>query len=106
MPSPRTYRADRGTAGAARDAALAFARKRGDDPGLHGLVGEMENELAAATLAHRDMVEAAGSCANPGPETTNRVIIGRTLVCAAATRGVDKAMAIVGGSAFYRAAGP
>ena len=105
MPLPLIYAAYLGIAEAARDSALAFARKRGDDPGLQNLVGEMENELAAATLAHRDMVAAAGSCANPGPETTNRVVIGRTLVGAAVARVVDKALDIVGGSAFYRAAG-
>src|SRR5262249_9877138 len=89
MPLPVIYATYLGIAEAARDKALAFARNRGGDSGLEILVGEMENELAAATMAHRDMVETAASCTSPGPETTNRVIIGRTLVGAATIRVVE-----------------
>jgi alkylation response protein AidB-like acyl-CoA dehydrogenase len=65
----------------------------------------MENELASARMAHRDMVEAADSCEDPGPETTNRIMIGRTLVGRAVTHVVEKAMEVAGGSSFYRASG-
>jgi alkylation response protein AidB-like acyl-CoA dehydrogenase len=80
-----------------------FARKRPDVPGLPYLVGEMENELATARMAHRDMVEVAEACEEPGPQTTSRIMIGRTLVGRAAVRVVEKAMEVTGGSSFYRA---
>jgi acyl-CoA dehydrogenase len=84
---------------------LKLVRKRTNDPDLGYLIGEMENELAAAKYAHRDMVEAAACCEEPGPETTNRVMVGRTLVGRAAVRVVEKAMEAVGGSSFFRASG-
>jgi len=90
------------------DAAVSLrrpARQRADDPGLVNLVGEMENDLAAARMAHRDMVEAAAACEQPGPEITNRVLIARTLTGRAAIRVVEKAMEVAGGAAFFRAAG-
>ena len=105
MPLPLIYAVYLGIAEAARDIALTSVRKRRDDPELAPLVGEMENELASARFAHRDMVEAAERCEQPGPETTNRIMIGRTLVGRAAIAAVEKAMEIVGGGSFYRAAG-
>jgi alkylation response protein AidB-like acyl-CoA dehydrogenase len=105
IPLPLIYAVYLGIAEAARDAALTFARKRRDDPDLPYLVGEMENELAAARLAHRDMVEAAACCEEPGPETTNRIVIARTLVGRAVSRVAEKAMEAVGGSSFYRVSG-
>jgi alkylation response protein AidB-like acyl-CoA dehydrogenase len=105
IPHPLIYAVYLGIAEAARDAALALVRKRPEDPGLPYLVGEMENELATARMAHRDMVEAADGCEEPGPETTNRIIVGRTLVGRAVIRVVEKAMEAVGGGSFYRAAG-
>lgn len=105
IPLPLIYAVYLGIAEATRDAALTAARKRADEPGLVDLVGEMENELAAAGIAHRDMVEAADGCAEAGSQTTNRIMIGRTLVGRATTSAVQKALEVVGGSAFYRAAG-
>jgi alkylation response protein AidB-like acyl-CoA dehydrogenase len=104
MPLPLIYGVYLGIAEAARDGALAAARQR-RDPELAPLLGEMENELAAARFAHRDMVEAAESCEQPSSEITNRIMIGRTLLGRAAIRVLEKAMESVGGSAFYRAAG-
>jgi alkylation response protein AidB-like acyl-CoA dehydrogenase len=49
------------------------------------------------------MVEAADQCVEPGPQTTNRIMIARTLVGRAAVRVVEKAMETIGGSSFYRA---
>jgi len=104
IPLPLIYAVYLGIAEAARDTALTLARKR-RDPELAHLVAEMENELAAARFAHRDMVEAAERCDDPGPQTTNRIMIGRTLLGRAAVRVVEKAMEAVGGSSFYRASG-
>ena len=105
IPLPLIYAVYLGIAEAARDAALALVRNRSADPGLLTVVGEMENELAVARMAHRDMVEAADRCAEPGAEITNRIMIARTLTGRAAIEVVEKAMEAVGGSAFYRAAG-
>jgi len=105
IPLPLIYGVYLGIAEAMRDAALASARKRRDDRDLVALVGAMENELAAARLAHRDMVEAAAGCEQPGPEITNRIATGRTLTGRAVARVADLAMEAVGGGAFYRAAG-
>ena len=105
IPLPLIYAVYLGVAEAARDQALAAARRRADDPGLVNLVGEMENDLAAARTAHRDMVEAAAACEQPGPEITNRILIARTLTGRAAIRVVEKAMEVAGGAAFFRAAG-
>jgi acyl-CoA dehydrogenase len=105
IPLPLIYAVYLGIAEAARDAALTLTRKRRDDPELAPLIGEMENELTVARLAHRDMVQAADCCEEPGPETTNRIVIARTLVGRAVTRVLEKAMEGVGGSSFYRVSG-
>jgi alkylation response protein AidB-like acyl-CoA dehydrogenase len=101
IPLPLVYAVYLGVAEAAYDTALAFARKRPDDHGLPYLVGEMHNDLAAARMAHRDMVEAADT-GEPGPETTDRIWTGRTLVGRAAIRVVEKAMEVAGSGSFYR----
>jgi alkylation response protein AidB-like acyl-CoA dehydrogenase len=104
IPLPLVYAVYLGIAEAARDAALAMARKRPHDPGLAYLVGEMENDLACARMAHREMVEAADA-GEPGSETTNRIWISRTLVGRAVIRVAEKAMEVAGGSSFYRLSG-
>lgn len=68
------------------------------------LVGELENELESARLAVGCMIDAAVH-QQPGPETTNRVLIGRTLAGRAAMRTVEKAMEVVGGTTFFRSLG-
>lgn len=105
IPLPLVYSVYLGIAEAARDIALGSVRTRPDDDGLFALVGELDGELAVAQMAHRDMIEAAERCNDPGPETTNRVIVGRTIVGRAAIGVVEKAMEVVGGGSFYRAAG-
>lgn len=51
------------------------------------------------------MIEAAAGCEEPGPEITSRIATGRTLTGRAVARVADLAMEMVGGAAFYRAAG-
>lgn len=80
------------------------AAKKREDPNVPSLVGEMDNELAAARMALEAMVATAGS-AQPGPETTNQVTIARTLCGRAAMRTVDKAMEVTGGGSVYRSLG-
>jgi alkylation response protein AidB-like acyl-CoA dehydrogenase len=101
IPLPLVYAVYLGIAEAAYDKALAIARKRSGDPELPYLIGEMQNDLAAARMAHRDMVEAADTC-EPGLETTNRIWTGRTLVGRAVVRVVEKAMEVAGAGSFYR----
>jgi alkylation response protein AidB-like acyl-CoA dehydrogenase len=101
IPLPLVYAVYLGIAEAAYDTAVAAARRRTGDHGLPYLVGEMQNDLAAARMAHRDMVEAAHT-GEPGPATTNRVWIGRTLVGRAAISVVQTAMEVAGSGSFYR----
>lgn len=101
---PLIYAVYLGVAEAARDRAIAIARRRRTDEGLVGSVGEMENELAAARVAHADMVATAAS-SEPGPATTNRIAIGRTLTGRAAIRTVERALEVAGGAAMFRSAG-
>ena len=64
----------------------------------------MEDDLATARLARDDIV-SLGAAAEPGPETTNGVMIGRMIAGQAAMRTVSKAMDVVGGSGLYRSLG-
>lgn len=104
IPLPLVYAVYLGIAEAAYNKALAIARKRFGDPELPYLIGEMRNDLAAARMAHRDMVEAADT-GEPGLEITNRVWTGRTLVGCAVIRVVEKAMEVAGAGSFYRTSG-
>ena len=98
---PLIYSVYLGIAEAARDIALQRAGGRRDADAVSLLVGEMENELATARLAQRDMIDVAAS-AEPGASTTNRVMTGRAILARSAIRCVDKAMEVAGGAAFYR----
>jgi acyl-CoA dehydrogenase len=61
----------------------------------------MENELATAKMALRQMIAAASS-GSVGSETTNEVLIGRAVAGRAAIRTVEVAMEIASGAGFYR----
>jgi alkylation response protein AidB-like acyl-CoA dehydrogenase len=98
------YSAYRGIAEGARNRAIGIARKRPEDALLAQLVGEMENSLLSARLAHRRMIEIAET-GTPGPETTSEAMTCRTLVGQAAIDTVAKAMEVAGGAAFYRKTG-
>jgi alkylation response protein AidB-like acyl-CoA dehydrogenase len=101
---PLIYSVYLGIAEAARDIALERARGRRTGLDISYLVGEMENELAIARFAYRDMLEAAAS-EEPGEHATNRVMAGRAILARAAIGSVDKAMEVAGGAAFYRELG-
>jgi hypothetical protein len=79
-----------GVAEAARDIAVREAGRRREDRNVQALVGEMENELTAARLAVRHMIEGADSD-RLDLEAANAVIVGRTLAGRAAIRTVEKA---------------
>ena len=101
---PLMYSVYLGVAEAARDIAVREAGRRRQEPSVQMLVGEMENELAAARMAVRHMIDT-GDTERIGPETTNAMLIGRTLAGRAVIRTAEKAMEVAGGAAFYRPLG-
>jgi acyl-CoA dehydrogenase len=93
-----------GIAESARDIALKLAAKKKHDALQIALVGELENELVTAQLAHASMVQLA-STEQPGPATSSAVMVRRTIFGKAALRTVEKALEAAGGSSFYRETG-
>lgn len=104
MAFPAIYSVYVGIAEAARAIALDCAAKRAGDGDVVLATGEMENELAVARLALDDMI-ACAEAAEPGPATTSRIFVGRTLAGRGAIRTVEKAMEAAGGAAMYRSLG-
>jgi alkylation response protein AidB-like acyl-CoA dehydrogenase len=101
---PLVYSAYLGVAEAARERALAIVRKRRPDEHLLQVVGEMENRLESARIAHADWV-AFCKGAQPGPATTSKSLINKSLVTRGVLGTVDAAMDVAGGAAFFRANG-
>ncbi|HEX6156795.1 MAG TPA: acyl-CoA dehydrogenase family protein, partial [Burkholderiales bacterium] len=93
-----------GVAQSARERALEMVRKRKPGEMLQQEIGEMENQLRAAELAHADWI-ACAVAGKPGRESTNRSMIDRTLVARGVLGTVEAAMGAAGGAAFYRAQG-
>lgn len=98
---PLIYSAYVGVAEAARDAAVAAAQRKSAHAALVAMTGEMQTMLWTAETALDAMIAAAETSA-PGPETTSRVMTGRTVAGRAAIRTAELAMEIAGGSAFYK----
>ena len=90
-----------GIAEAARALALRQVAGRRHDGGTQEMVGLMDTELATARMALRQMIDAGGS-GHMGPETTNEVLIGRTVAGRAAIRTVEVAMELASGAGFLR----
>jgi alkylation response protein AidB-like acyl-CoA dehydrogenase len=90
-----------GVAEAARSLALRQAASRRQDVGTQELVGALETELATARMALRQMIDAAGS-GHMAVETTNEVLIGRSVAGRAAIRTVELAMEVAAGAGFFR----
>ena len=93
-----------GVAEAARALALRQVTPRRHDAAVQQAVGRMETELATARMGLRQMIDAAAS-GHIAPETTNDVLIGRSVAGQAAIRTVEAAMEVAGGAAFFRDAG-
>lgn len=98
------YSAYLGVAEGARAKALEIVGRRSPDRDLAEQVGAMENAFAGAEMAWERMVQTAET-ATPGPETTSRAMVGRTLVGQGAIATVERAMDAVGGPSFYRNTG-
>jgi acyl-CoA dehydrogenase len=98
---PIVYSVYLGVAESARELALGMAKKKKNDPHLPYLVGEMDNLLTTAQIAHASMVELVKT-AKPGPEATSAMTTRRTIVGQALIRAVEKALEVAGGAGFYR----
>jgi alkylation response protein AidB-like acyl-CoA dehydrogenase len=101
---PLVYSVYLGVAEGARDIAIALAKKRRLDQHVTAAAGRMDTELRAAQIAHAALLEVAARN-DPGPVTTNEVMIGRSLVGRHAIATVELAMEVAGGPGFYRAQG-
>lgn len=101
---PIIYSAYLGVAEGARAKALEVARKKPADDNLVFLTGEMENAFFACQAAMDAMIRNAET-SKPGPEATNRAMMGRQLVGQSAIRTVERALEVAGGQAFYRGLG-
>jgi alkylation response protein AidB-like acyl-CoA dehydrogenase len=101
---PLVYSVYLGVAEAARDRALALVRKRRADEHLLQAVGEMENQIESARIAHASWVRFCKE-AQPGPATTSKSMVHKTLIARGVLGTVDAAMDVAGGAAFFRANG-
>ena len=98
---PLVYAVYVGVAQAARERTLELVRRRKTDEALLQNVGEMENQLALAQLAHADWI-ACALAGKPGREATTRSMVCRTLVARGVLGTVEAAMNAAGGAAFFR----
>jgi alkylation response protein AidB-like acyl-CoA dehydrogenase len=97
---PLIYSAYLGVAEAARNKAIALAKKRASAD-LIAQVGALENAYTTACMA-RDRMVTIVEKQKPSPETTSATMVCRTLCGNAAIETVTRAMEIAGGNAFYR----
>jgi acyl-CoA dehydrogenase len=93
-----------GLAEAARALAVRHVASRRHDLATQESLGELETELATARMALRQMLGAAES-GHMGVDTTNEVVIGRSIAGRAAIRTVELAMDVAGGAGFFRDSG-
>ncbi|MEP0912710.1 acyl-CoA/acyl-ACP dehydrogenase [Leptolyngbya sp. GB1-A1] len=101
---PLIYSVYVGVAEAARNLTVQLIQERPENSHTAYLVGGMENELMAAQLALQHMMTIAET-SQPGLETTNQIMMGRTLAARGVLNVVDLAMEAAGGTAFYRSLG-
>lgn len=101
---PLIYSVYVGVAEAARDLTVQRVQQRPANNHTAYLIGGIENELTAAKLALLHMVTVA-TTRQPGFDSTNQVMMGRTLAARAVLNAVDLAMEVTGGAAFYRSLG-
>ena len=104
LAMPLVYSVYVGVAEAARDLTVQLIQKRPENSHICYLVGGIENELMAAKLALQHMITVADT-SQPGFDTTNQIMMGRTLAARAVLNVVELAMEATGGTAFYRSLG-
>ena len=95
-----------GLAERAAEQARAAAARRTPDALLLQSLGELENTLATTQMAFREMVELTNEY-DFAPEDTraSRMLVRKTLTANAARTTVEKAIELVGGSAYFRQVG-
>lgn len=80
--------------------------RRADDPIALQSLGELENELAIAQMALREMIELTDDYAlTPSLELSSKMLMRKTITANAAISSVHKAVALIGGSAYFRRQG-
>jgi alkylation response protein AidB-like acyl-CoA dehydrogenase len=98
---PLVYAAYLGVAEGASEIAICLAKQKRQTPYATELAGRMDTALRAAQLAHRWMIETVERNA-PSADTSNEVMIGRSLVAENAIKAVELALELAGGAGFYR----
>ena len=99
---PLVYAVYAGVAEAARDIAMAAAKRKGT--ASVELVGELQTEWTATRIAHDSMVAFADT-AQPGETTTSEIFTHRSLVARSALRTVELALEVAGGASYFREQG-
>ena len=94
-----------GIAEAARNTAISQAAKKKDDPLVQEMVGELDTELLGAQSALRRMIDIAAADSKPGVDKSNLIFQYKTIAVNGAIKTVEKAIAVVGGSAYFRQLG-
>jgi len=95
-----------GIAERAAQIARESATKRAADPIALQLLGELENCLATAQMALREMFEITNDYeVEPTVQHASRMLIRKTISANAAIATVTKAVELVGGGAFFRRQG-
>jgi alkylation response protein AidB-like acyl-CoA dehydrogenase len=98
---PVFYAAYVGVAEAARAAALTMASRKKNDPNTGYLLGELEEHLVSAQLAHASMLDVAQKI-KPGAEATAAQLTRRGILVNGCVRTVEKALEAAGGASFFR----
>ncbi|HEY6726177.1 MAG TPA: acyl-CoA dehydrogenase family protein [Polyangiaceae bacterium] len=88
---------------------ICKGRVRGQEAAIDGpnahvpyLLGEMENALATARMAHRALIDNANDYDfTPDIERANRALVSKTILAKASVETVTKAMEAVGGGSYF-----
>ena len=95
-----------GIADKAAAIACRRAAKKPDDPTLPFALGEMENKRATAEVALDSLMAIADDLeCQPDVNTANDILVRKTIVAKEAVEAVEKAVAAVGGAAYFRSTG-
>lgn len=101
---PIIYSVYVGIAERARELAIEAATKRREDPVVRQTTGELENHLRQAQVMLASAIDISEN-AKPGPDTTNEMLIRRTLIANAVLGAVSTAMSVAGGASYFRSFG-
>jgi alkylation response protein AidB-like acyl-CoA dehydrogenase len=89
--------------GMAETAVKLAVASASNKPHLAQVVGEMQNELAISQMAIDDMVRISDNYGfKPGVETTDAILMRKTIAARAVKASIELATTIVGGPGFFR----